>query len=130
MKDKVHCQCYHSDQVEHGFMAGIERANCNALVGKDGDKHCIGPGIIDGISMGGADMGSIYLVDGHWGEEEEDPQWDMAEYEQLGCTSYYDTGFERRMPDVRYELGGDGFDPSKCNNGCLERGYKYFGKLV
>lgn len=52
----MHCQCYASTEND------VEDMNCKELVGVDGDKHCTGPAMVDGISLGGADIGSIYKV--------------------------------------------------------------------
>jgi len=60
MTNEVHCQCYTAQSV--GEDKPLERANCKAEVGRDGDKHCTGPAMINGISLGGADIGSIYKV--------------------------------------------------------------------
>jgi len=55
----VHCQCYAGERIGN---KPIEEVNCKALVGSGGDKHCTGEAMVDGISMGGADIGSIYEV--------------------------------------------------------------------
>jgi hypothetical protein len=57
-QNEVHCQCYTRERFGD---KPVETADCNALV--TGDKfHCTGSAMIDGISMGGADIGSIYEV--------------------------------------------------------------------
>ena len=59
MHDQVHCQCYKADTIGE---KPVEEAVCKERVGKDGDKHCTGPAMMDCLSLGGADMGSIYKV--------------------------------------------------------------------
>ena len=59
MTDQVHCQCYKADTIGE---KPVEEAICKERVGKDGDKHCTGPAMMDGLSLGGANMGSIYKV--------------------------------------------------------------------
>jgi len=56
---EVHCQCYSDERVSD---KDVENKNCNEFVGGGGKKHCTGSGMIDGLSMGGADIGSIYEV--------------------------------------------------------------------
>jgi len=60
MADRVHCQCYRPTKT--GGTKPVEAADCHDRVGRDGEKHCTGPAMLDGISLGGADMGSIYKV--------------------------------------------------------------------
>jgi hypothetical protein len=138
MNNRVHCQCYDTNRVENVFdNAEPKKEDCKALVGRDGDKHCKGPNMIDGMSIGGADIGSIYMVGGieeaavetfALEEAEEVIDWSEAEYEQLGCTSYYGHRFDRRAANVKYQEGdGEGFEPGQCNDACLDMGYKYFG---
>merc|ERR1719464_2426098 len=57
--NKVHCQCYSDARISD---KSVENMDCKTLVGGGGDKHCVGSGMIDGLSMGGADIGSIYEV--------------------------------------------------------------------
>ena len=59
MTDEVHCQCY--DAVTIGEKPE-EEAVCKERVGNGGNKHCTGPAMKDGVSLGGADVGSIYKV--------------------------------------------------------------------
>ena len=59
MLDQVHCQCYKADTIGE---KPVEDAVCKERVGKDGDKHCTGPAMKDDVSLGGADVGSIYKV--------------------------------------------------------------------
>jgi len=59
MSNDVHCQCYTAATIGD---KPVEEAVCKDRVGKDGNKHCTGPAMMDGISLGGADMGSIYAV--------------------------------------------------------------------
>jgi hypothetical protein len=57
-QNEVHCQCYTRERFGD---KPFETADCNALV--TGDKfHCTGSAVIDGISMGWANIGSIYEV--------------------------------------------------------------------
>jgi hypothetical protein len=59
MTNDVHCQCYAGENIGN---KPVETIDCKALVGDGGDKHCTGSAMINGISMGGADIGSIYEV--------------------------------------------------------------------
>jgi len=138
MNNRVHCQCYSADRVEKTFGNMKPKVeDCKALVGKDGDKHCKGPQMINGMSLGGADIGSIYKVKDIEEPElamfalvevEKEINWSEAEYEQLGCTSYYGSRFDIRRANVGYQPdSGDGFDPGQCNDACLEKGFKGFG---
>jgi hypothetical protein len=52
MTSYVHCQCYNTSES----IGPVENANCKERVGKDGDKHCTGPAMMMGMSLGGADM--------------------------------------------------------------------------
>jgi len=59
MPHDVHCQCYSAQTIQD---KPVEEAVCKDKVGKDGDKHCTGPAMMNGLSLGGADIGSIYKV--------------------------------------------------------------------
>lgn len=52
MTNDVHCQCYTTSES----IGPMEDANCKERVGNDGDKHCTGPAMMMGMSLGGADM--------------------------------------------------------------------------
>merc|ERR1712238_413932 len=57
MTNDVHCQCYSAKFIND---KPVKEAECKKRVGEYGNKHCIGPGMKDGFSLGGADIGSIY----------------------------------------------------------------------
>ena len=86
MADRVHCQCYRPTKT--GGTKPVEAADCHDRVGRDGEKHCTGPAMLDGISLGGADMGSMYKV----GAVSMDGLID--EIKEMDDNSYYDTGKE------------------------------------
>ena len=132
MTNQVHCQCYKADTIGE---KPVEEAVCKERVGKDGDKHCTGPAMMDGLSLGGADMGSIYKVGAI--DDEKDTNMNtvtpietiengddcIETFVQHGCTSYYNTGYAYRPRNTRY----NGFTAQTCRDACKDKGFEYFG---
>ena len=53
-----------------------------------------------------------------------DTDLDKVEFVQLGCTSYYNTGWKWRAPDVPYRPDGSGdysFEPRQCMKACKKK---------